>query len=141
MTKARSDELKASRMIPSLSNTWLQHSVVLANVANPNCRSGRFHQLIFSPRGFGNASLAAWQADIELPSHGSLPSTGKQSAATARRPLPCATTLRRPPASLFAKPGAKQNNLIIQPLHSLKVQCIYSYKLILNRLYFLFSSL
>lgn len=42
---------------------------------------------------------------------------------------------KRLPASLFTKPGRKQNNLIIQPLHSLKVQHIYSYKLILNRLY------
>lgn len=45
---------------------------------------------------------------------------------------------KRPPAALLLKMGRNQNNLIIQPLHSLKVQHIYSYKLMLNRLYFLF---
>lgn len=40
------------------------------------------------------------------------------------------------PASPLAKLGREQNNLITQPLHSLKVHRIYSYKLILNRLYF-----
>lgn len=45
---------------------------------------------------------------------------------------------KRLPAALLPKMGRNQNNLIIQPLHSLKVQHIYSYKLMLNRLYFLF---
>lgn len=45
---------------------------------------------------------------------------------------------KRLPAAPLPDTGRNQNNLLSQPLHSLKVQHIYSYKLMLNRLDFLF---